>query len=102
MFLYIQYVQIDVTTSHRDCTEEKSLARLLIIKADPKIPIALKLQGKYFYTDSTFLRRRNQLPQTTARINIITTLAGSAITEMLHNQGWGFSQTQLLNEKPAL
>ena len=45
--------QIDVTTSHRDCTGEESLARSLIIKADPNIPIALKLQGKHFYTDST-------------------------------------------------
>ena len=52
MRLYTMF-QINVTTSHRDCTGEESLARLLIIKTHPNIPIALKLQGKHFYTDST-------------------------------------------------
>ena len=45
--------QIDVTTSHRDCTGDESLLRLLIIKADPNKPIALKLQGEHLYNDST-------------------------------------------------
>ena len=49
--------QIDVTTSHRDCTGEESLAKLLNIKADPNLPIAPQLQGEHFYTDSSCFYR---------------------------------------------